>query len=149
MVSTQIVANTFLYYGFEECIKISPMKLQKLIYFLFKQYAQKTNQQLFSEQFETWRYGPVLPSVYYEFSSFGSAPITKFARDAQGKVHILNVSSSKELNEAWSIVWNKYKYCSGSELSGITHQPGSAWSKAKDKQQPVLSYEDIINEQLA
>ena len=147
MVSTQVVANTFLYYGFEEGIKITPMKLQKLIYFLFKRYAQTTSQKLFSEQFETWKYGPVLPSIYYEFSSFGSQSITKFARDAKGQVHILNISSNAELNESWNYIWNRYKYCTGPELSAITHQNGTAWSKAKESNSPTLKYEDIIDEQ--
>ena len=146
MVSAQVVANTFLYYGFEEGIKITPMKLQKLVYFLFQRYAKTTQNKLFSEQFETWKYGPVLPSIYFEFNSYGSSPIKKFARDAQGKVHILNIPSDKALNDCWNDIWNRYKYYSGPELSAITHQEGTAWSKAKNKGSPTLNFEDIINE---
>ena len=36
MVSSQVVANTILRSAFKEKVSISPMKLQKLMYFFFK-----------------------------------------------------------------------------------------------------------------
>ena len=49
MVSSQVVANTILRSAFKEKVSISPMKLQKLMYFFFKEYAQKTGEKIFSK----------------------------------------------------------------------------------------------------
>ena len=146
MVNTQVVANTFLYRAFKENISVTPMKLQKLIYFLYREYAQESGEQLFSEQFETWKYGPVLPSVYYEFQGYDENTIDRFARDAQGDVQILNLDHNSELKSCFNKIWNRYKHHSGPDLSNITHRSGTAWYKAKQQGNPTLKFEDIIND---
>lgn len=120
------------------------MKLQKLMYFFFREYAKKSNEKLFSEQFETWKYGPVLPSIYYEFQGYGKNKIEKFARDAQGHVKILAFDNNQFLKTSFYEIWGRYKYYSGPELSLITHRPNTAWSKAKEKKQMTLDYKDIL-----
>lgn len=130
MLYTQTVANTFLLLGFKEHIGISPMKLQKLTYFLYKEYLQSTDLPLFSEPFEKWRYGPVLPSLYYEFSSFGAAPITRFARNAKGQAEIIDLNRTTALTDAVFKVWRIYKNYSAIELSTLTHREDTAWAKA-------------------
>ena len=146
MVSSQVVANTILRSAFKEKVSISPMKLQKLMYFFFKEYAQKSGEKIFSESFEVWKYGPVLPSIYYEFSSFRANPITRFARNAQGNVLVINFSKNPTLETCWNNVWAKYKNLTGPQLSEITHKAGSAWRKARDNNSAVLDFEDIKNE---
>ena len=64
------VANNFLTRGRKDDIDISPLKLQKLIYFLYKDYLKRTGELLFTERFETWKRGPVIPSIYVEFSAY-------------------------------------------------------------------------------
>nr|DAM47976.1 MAG TPA: hypothetical protein [Caudoviricetes sp.] len=143
MLNTQTVANTFILLGFEENIKISPMKLQKLTYFLYKEYLQSTGLPLFSEPFEKWQYGPVLPSLYYEFNSFGANPITRFARNAKGQAEIIDLEFSNNLSNAVKKVWKIYKNYSAIELSALTHQKDTAWDKTENIK---LSDEDIKNE---
>lgn len=143
MLNTQTVANTFILLGFDEHIDISPMKLQKLTYFLYKEYLQSTGVSLFSEPFEKWKYGPVLPSLYYTFSSFGAAPITRFARNAKGQAEIIDLDFTSTLSRAVKKVWNIYKNYSATELSSLTHEENTAWSKAENY---ILSDEDIKNE---
>ena len=145
VVTAVIVANNFIYRAIEEhCKDLTPLKLQKLIYFLFKEYLQRTGTELFSERFETWKYGPVLPSVYYEFSSFGRRPITKFARESQNTVSV--VAEEGVFKEAFDFVWEEYKDFTGEELSNKTHTVDGAWWKAYDSSSPYLKTEDIRNE---
>lgn len=143
MVNTQTVANTILMLSFYEKKLITPMKLQKLMYFVYKEYLQTTNCQLFSESFEKWQYGPVLPSIYYEFRNFGSDFINKFARDAKGNIEIINMENDTKIAEIIKNVWDKYKNYRAYQLSALTHRDESAWSKAKDY---ILKDEDIKNE---
>lgn len=144
MISPVYVANNFLVRGKDDCIEITPLKLQKLVYFLFKDYLKRTGNPLFSEQFETWKYGPVIPSIYAEFSSYGSNPINSFAVDSQNKCYI--VSETGVFKECLDNVWKKYATCPGTTLSELTHRPGTAWSKAKEKESRYLSLEDIRSE---
>lgn len=145
MASVKAVCNTFLYKSFTEPSRmtITPLKLQKLIYFAYKDYLQKTGSKAFNDTIQTWKYGPVVQSVYDEFKSFGKKPITKFARDAQDKVYVVN---NKALNDSIDCVWGKYKTWTGVELSKLTHEDGTAWSKAFENHDPYLKDDDIKNE---
>lgn len=144
LVAPVFVANNFLVRGQDNGIEITPLKLQKLVYFLFKEYLKRTGSPLFSEQFETWKYGPVIPSIYAEFNSYGSDPIKSFAVDSQKKCYI--VRESGVFKECLDNVWEQYAGCSGTTLSQLTHRTGTAWSKAKEKQSRYLSIEDIRSE---
>jgi uncharacterized phage-associated protein len=51
---------------------LTPLKLQKLLYFVYGIYWTQKKERLFSENFLAWKYGPVLRSVYDSFKHFGS-----------------------------------------------------------------------------
>ena len=145
MASVQAVCNSFLVRSFTESIPVSPMKLQKLIYFTYRDYLKGTGNKAFNDSIQTWKYGPVVQSVYDEFKSFGKNTITQFAKDAQGKVYVINDNSS-DLNTCINNVWNRYKCYSGIDLSKMTHKDGTAWSKAFENKSPYLDDKDIKNE---
>ncbi len=46
---------------------ISNPKLQKLLYFSWLEYYRQNGTPLFEEEFQAWKYGPVVPSVYYDY----------------------------------------------------------------------------------
>ena len=80
-----VLSNNLLIRARQENIKVTPMKLQKLLYYVCVKYVKETGEMPVSEPFEVWQYGPVIPSVYHEFKSFRAAGINKFARDAKGE----------------------------------------------------------------
>lgn len=149
MVSVTALSNTILSKAFSESTPVSPMKLQKLLYFIYRDYLQTYKVPLFSENFLAWRYGPVLRSAYDEFKSFGAKPITRFAKDANNNVFIIDEDSSVKLAKVINDVWNHYKHHDGISLSRLTHQNGTAWDNAVKTERPCLSDEDIMNEQIA
>lgn len=144
MITPVMVANNFVVRALNEDIPLTPMKLQKLIYFLYREYLKKTGSRLFTEQFEVWQYGPVLTSVYDEFKGFGANSITRFARDSLGDVY--TVSEEGVFKDCFDAVWEQYKYFTGWQLSQKTHQLGSAWDVARQKRSYYLQDEDIQNE---
>jgi len=127
VINALTIANTVLSKSFQENKDITPMKLQKMIYFIYKKYLQETNVPLFSERFEAWRYGPVLTSVYDEFKSYGSNHIKNYYLRNDGKAWIVNMDSSEEFSDAFDFVWNKYSALDGIYLSSLTHKIDSAW----------------------
>lgn len=68
-------------YIITKCVKdsnpISNMTLQKILYYINRQYIQHY-EELFPDIFEAWAFGPVIPSVYYQYCGFGSMPIDNF-----------------------------------------------------------------------
>lgn len=147
MISALNVGNNILQRGFSEDIDITPMKLQKLIYLVYKRYYKKNSKALFSEPFEVWKYGPVVRSVYDEFKHFGANSIKKYAMEPNGSVLIVNEEKSESFRSALDYVWDKYKYYDGIPLSEMTHRKNTAWWKAAKREDAYLDDKDIYEEE--
>lgn len=145
-LSSTVLCNNILKRAFDENIPVTPMKLQKLLYFVSCEYLHRTGNDLLSENFGVWQYGPVLPSVYDEFKSFRSNPITKFAKDANGDSYMYRENSSV-LGSVIDSIWNSFKHRNGIELSKITHKDGSGWSTAFQDHRPTISRDDMGNDE--
>lgn len=144
-------ANTFLRRAKKEDIKITPMKLQKLLFILYKEFLQSTGTRLFEERFEAWQFGPVLSSIYSEFKLFRASPITSFgvASGSDGKYSFVSDDAHKNpvFADIFESVWNNYKNDSAIRLSEYTHKSGGAWDKSIKNQSYILNDEDIKAEE--
>ena len=60
---------------------LTPMKLQKLVYFSHGWHLAMLNSALIDENVEAWAFGPVIPSLYHEFKEFGNSPIDRKATE--------------------------------------------------------------------
>lgn len=83
MVSAVNVDNNILQKRFNTKTDITLMKLQKLIYLVFKKYYQDTQTILFPERFEVWKYGPVVRSIYNEFKKYGGNVIKEYGKELE------------------------------------------------------------------
>lgn len=149
MITALNVANNILKRGFDERIDITPMKLQKLIYFVYQTYIKQTKRPLFNERFEVWKYGPVVRTVYDEFKVYRSNKIGDFYRECDNSVVIGNEDKSPEYKKVIDDVWNKYKYYDGLSLSEITHKQNSAWRTALNQDKHFLEDPDILKEEVS
>jgi uncharacterized phage-associated protein len=147
MSTPLFLSNNFILKALKEEVALSPMKLQKLIYFTYRDYLRKTGNQLFSELICAWKYGPVVESVYNHFKPFGSSSINKFYKNSAGDVSILS-ESSEGFGDVVRSVWGKYREYSGIDLSKITHREGTAWYKAWTAGEKYLRDEDIKDERV-
>jgi len=135
------IANYFLDLADRENRSLSPMKLQKLIYYANGWMLALKAKPLLNEQIEAWRFGPVISSIYHEFRSFGNQPITERASsleygEATGggfDVNVVSPSIDDEPVEAeytknlLDKVWEIYGGYSAVQLSNMTHAEGSPW----------------------
>lgn len=144
--SATVLCNNVLLRAKKENIDITPMKLQKILYYICVKYVQDTGGLPISEHFEVWKYGPVLSSVYAEFKPFGSQPITSYALNAKGKAKIVDESCNPCLAACIDYVWNKLKRYSGVELSERTHENGSGWYSAFQADKDSISTEEMKND---
>lgn len=145
-VDPKLIANSILRRAFAEKIAVSPMKLQKLMFFITCLYQRNTGHRLLTESFQPWRYGPVCGAVYGEFKSFGGNPITAYAKNAIGNAYAADERSSPELEQALDTVWSHLGCLSAVMLSRITVLPGSAWSKAVERKNCFISNADMAED---
>lgn len=131
------VSNNILLRAERDKVDVTPLKLQKVLYFVASSYGKHTGQNLFDERFEAWQFGPVIRSVHYEFRQFGGSPITSYATDA-GQAMMAREENDPALRCVLDSVWPVVRNVSPSDLVRITHMDGSAWSLAWDKYRDYL-----------
>lgn len=113
------IAEYLLHYCTSIKRPISNLKLQKMLYFLWVDYYKATGRYLYHDEVCAWQLGPVVPSVYYEYSSYAGQAI--------------EVTDSPEIGEndrpVIDNVIEKYLNISASTLVNRTHEEGRPWSQ--------------------
>jgi uncharacterized phage-associated protein len=142
------VANSFLYRAKCDGVSdVTPLKIQKLTYFLHGWFLATRNAPVVGEQFEAWPYGPVLPSLYQEFKKNGSKPIDGYAIDIDPNTGdnkpLMVALTDKTFFDVFDRVWAKYKPFSGIHLSTLTHAVNTPWDRARKNGQTYLSDVEI------
>lgn len=78
--SARLVAQ----YVLEQCKKkkkpISNLQLQKMLYYIQIELMKKENDSI-SEEFQAWRFGPVINNVYYDYCVNGPYAITDIFKE--------------------------------------------------------------------
>lgn len=130
LYSPKSIANYFLDLAKANGQSVSPMKLQKLVYYAHGWFAGHTGQPLINEAVEAWQYGPVIPSLYHEFKRFGAGNITAKATDWEG-LELKEVSCPEDasLRKFLENVWTSYGQYTGVRLSEMTHAPDGPWDQ--------------------
>lgn len=145
MIITSVnIANSFLQKSFEENVPLTVLKLNKLIYLFFRNYLKETGNIIFSEPFEAWNTGPVLPNVQSKFQSFRKEPVKNFAYDAAGKISALKLDTGTEVHRIFNKVWYTYNSFTASEL--VKETMGKAWLKVITEEPHLLKNEYILKE---
>lgn len=125
MYDVNKVVDFFLHKG-----SMSPKKLQKLLYYayawtlaLLNENIDDTNFKLFNDKIEAWIHGPVVPSVYHKYKSYGwnEIPQNQNFDDCTFTPQVLDV-----LNQVWDVYGN----LSGNQLESISHQE-MPWQHAR------------------
>ncbi|MCK5146434.1 SocA family protein [bacterium] len=97
----------------EDCI--TNLKLQKLLYFAKGHFLAERGQRLFNTTIEAWAHGPVVGSVYREYSKYGANPIPQpLGWDIE--------ELSDPDRELLDLVYEKYKRYSAWQLRDMTHR---------------------------
>lgn len=130
--SPKAIANFFLEVAEAAGESVTPMKLQKLVYYAHGWHVGFTGKTLIDESVEAWQYGPVIPSLYHEFKKYGSSPIKSKATDLDTSCfEFVDVKSPQEepIKKFLASVWKSYGKYPGTKLSEMTHAEGSPWAK--------------------
>lgn len=139
------LSNNFLARSFDQKVPVTAMKMQKMLYFLYRDHLQKTGYALFSERFSAWKYGPVVETVYHTFKQYGSNSITDYGGTP---AYVLRTEEYPLLDQLIGDIWNKSRPYNGIYLSRLTHDPAGAWYKAWSGNLPFLKDEDIADDRV-
>lgn len=126
MYLTTYCASDIANYIITKCendgIPISNLQLQKILYYIQRDYARTTGNQLFSDRIEAWQFGPVIPDVYYTYAVFGGTPILSSSDSTCDSISpsiakIIDpiIEDKRNLNP-WTLVED-------------THKSGGAWDE--------------------
>lgn len=126
-----LIAYAFVKKGIRELNPVTQMKLQKMVYFAHGYHLAKYGTPLVNEQFEAWKYGPVIPSIYETYRFYGSASITDSTLVPD--VTHLEIGLGDlpaDVQDAIDYTWEATKDISAMALSDWTHKAGSPWAEA-------------------
>lgn len=93
---------------------LTPLKLQKLLYFVQGWAIAEWGRPFFRDRMEAWRHGPVVPEVYARYKGRESKPIEEVPSTAKDSLS----DAERALVHA---VWDAYKSYSGWAVSDLTH----------------------------
>lgn len=135
------IANYFIRHCDPVATGLTPMKIQKLVYFAHGWHLALKFAPLITDQVEAWKYGPVIDRLYHALKDHDDSPVT----DPIVKVRIISEQGKPVQMEPFEAsieddpdlhpfvpallqrvlkVYGKY---SAIQLSKMTHEEGSPW----------------------
>ena len=114
-------------YVFEKLEEVTPLMLQKLLYFIQGVYSALYGKPVFAEDCRAWIHGPVYPEVYELFRDFKYNPIDDARFALLGETAGVLTEEEKRVIE---FVANTFGMYSGKVLERITHNE-EPWKNAR------------------
>lgn len=128
--SASVIAYAFVKKGIEEGLPVTQMKLQKMVYAAHGFHLALYGEPLIKEQFQAWKYGPVVRDIYNTYRFYGSQPISNtdwlfFMDNFETELRLLDERAKGIIDYTWKTLksWN------AGQLSNWTHKHGSPWQR--------------------
>ena len=118
------IANWFIQRAAKDGRSLSIMSILKLVYIAHGWRLEMKGEPLFPNRIEAWRYGPVIPDVYYEFRRQGINP-----RELASNYPLPHDPADVKFLEQ---IYDIYGHMSPMRLSDLTHVVGGPWHSATE-----------------
>lgn len=129
------IVNEFIELAKKNGDNLTHMQAQKLLYIAHGYSLAFLNEPLLEEPVCAWRYGPVIPSVYYALRHNRSNAIASKAPTTSVEPEVIDSKTESLL----TMIYETYGKLSGVVLSEFTHRPGTPWSQAMVKKENIIS----------
>lgn len=143
LVDVRKVADYFIYkskFDDNHYSTISPLKLQKLIYYAQAWHATRHNgQKMFKEDIEAWVHGPVVPLIYNDYRHYGYNNITKNIQEIPECIE-----NNPDVKTTLDVVWSLYNKFDAKTLEKMTHSE-EPWKSARGSIPSYQSSNNIIS----
>lgn len=130
-------------YIFEQMQEVTPLALQKILYFIQGIYMVMFDKPLYKEDCMAWVHGPVYEEVYDLFKDFKFNPIED-NRFAILKERFAELDNQEKM--VIDLVINTFGKYSGKVLENITHNE-DPWKDARSDYEPLQPSREIISKE--
>lgn len=125
--SPATIANFFLEKASQEGRTLTPMQVIKLTYIAHGWHLGYFHSPLINEQVEAWRYGPVIGSLYHCLKQYRNGAVQAYLPSPVNEE--TQLKSAQNTSNLLNHVWSRYSKYNGPQLSTLTHQPETPWSR--------------------
>ncbi|RZF60701.1 DUF4065 domain-containing protein [Sphingomonas populi] len=131
-VDAKGLSNLILDWSSKLGVSITPMKLQKLLYYCHADFLIQTGIPLIQQDFEAWEYGPVIPCIFQEFKQHGSNFIETRAyrfNPISCERELATVNDLGNIEDIVRKTFDAYVRYTASTLSNMTHSETGPWAE--------------------
>jgi uncharacterized phage-associated protein len=149
MHSARAIANCFLEIAQKEGKQLTNMQLQKLVYFAHGWHLALTGEPLLTDAVKAWTFGPVIPPLYNSLKMFGNGLVTEPIKRKNldtGEIAVVEEPLTDYEKRLLQRVWQVYGNMTGSEMSYLTHQPGTPWETTWNQEKFSVIPDHLIKE---
>ena len=148
VTATQL-CNIIIDRSIKEDLPLNLMKLQRIMYLIACLYQRRHRKILYTEQFQPWRYGPVLGTLNDKFDCLNGKDISVYSTNAKGEIVVPALGKMPELKDVVDVIWTNAKGMTGVQLSRLIAASGknSAWEKAVVNHRPFISNVDMAEDE--
>lgn len=158
MAKVSDVANFFIELGqaqaeTESGDAVTPLQLEKLLYFAQGWHLARYGKPLFEEDFCAWDLGPVIPSVYHKYKIYGRTGIMR-----EGVPCAAECFTDEEFSLLLDVAREYMRY-SAAWLVHLTHEKDTPWDRTERNSEickdtirdyfsscePLESFDDILD----
>ncbi|MEB3147677.1 MAG: type II toxin-antitoxin system antitoxin SocA domain-containing protein [Sphaerospermopsis sp.] len=138
MIDCLTVARYFIIKAYQDGIEaeMTNMTVQKLLYYAQSLHLAMYDQQLFPEEIQAWRYGPVCPPAYRFYSEFEAKQLPIPSQESLSEI---SEDYKQLLEEVWEYFGGYHAY----RLSDMTHLE-FPWKKARQGLPPQAASTTVI-----
>lgn len=150
-VDINYIANLWILLCYENGISISPLKLQKLLYYTQAwHWVYFEDKDLFSDRPQAWVNGPVYPTIYKRFKNIGiydnitpkDANITSSLNEC-----ITSIGLDKDQQEFIDAIYKHYGLMSHNRLVFLTHSE-KPWNSSRENLSPLSPSHNTISKDI-
>jgi uncharacterized phage-associated protein len=118
---------------------ITPLKLQKILYYAQGFYLAKYNKHLFRNDFQAWVHGPANKKVYDKYRSYGSDAID-FPKE--------DINLKEDVKRHLDLIWGMFGIYDAKYLEFLTHQETPWINARKGYENSAICHEIITKESM-
>lgn len=113
---------------------LTPLRVQKLLYFLHGWYSAVTGTPLLEESFVRGKFGPKLLSLDTDLAAYRGVPVAEYVPEFNERTGLftplfVNLETFPQFGPVLEKVWQEYAPYSTAELSSMSHGAGSPWER--------------------
>ena len=117
---------------------ITPLKLQKILYYAQGYYLAKFDKPLFNEDFQAWAHGPANPAIYDKYKDYRFESIDEPEEELY--------DFDEDISLFLAHIWDDFGIYDGKYLEELTHNE-FPWIKARKGYEPGQKCEVVIKKE--